>query len=330
MLVTRRTTLAGIGSAISYGFFGSGNAWAADPKIITLAGAGPQGRWFQEVSVYGKVLTQHLPGYTVNGVTGKGVSIGNIKRTEAGDIQGGRFFSFDLKEAVEKKGFFKGGDYSDVLVWMKLGTHLFRVVAPVKVKKYSQLKGLRVAIGQRGSGDDVMAKMILGAYGINESNTTFIYEGRETTFAAFINKQIDALAYFNARNNRGHYGPVFAARPLGTDVDFVVPDEDKSEAFVKSHPIFFIDSLGEPVFGRPHLKGIALYQGMIISKKLSDDLVYRMTSVIYSNWNTITDACPWFKAPGEASLKSASALRKILPYHPGAIRYYREKGVWDA
>jgi uncharacterized protein len=328
MTMTRRTTLAAIGAVSASTALGGIKAWAEDPKIITLAGAGPQGRWFQEASLFGKILTQNMPGYTVNGVTGKGVSIGNIKRIAAGDLQGGRFYSFDLQQAQAGEGLFTEGDYSDVVVWMKLGTHLFRVVAETDVKNFSQLVGKTVAIGQRGSGDDVMAKLILGAYGVDESNTKFLYEGRETAFAAFINQQIDAIAYFNARNNQGHYGPVFAARDLGSDIDFVIPDPDKNEAFTTQNPIFFVDTLGEPVFGRPDLPGIALYQGMAISKTLSDDLVYQMTDVIYSNWEGITEAAPWWKEKGEASLESASALNDILAYHPGAERYYRDKGVW--
>ena len=102
---------------------------AADPTIITLSGAGPQGRWFKEASLFGKVLSQKMPGMTVNGVIGKGVSVGNIKRIAAGKVEGGRFYLFDLENAYANKHQFQKGDYKNVVVWMKLGTHLFRVVA---------------------------------------------------------------------------------------------------------------------------------------------------------------------------------------------------------
>lgn len=303
------------------------SSYAADPNIITLSGAGPQGRWFKEVSIYGKVLTQKMPGLTVNGVIGKGVSVGNIKRTAAGKVDGGRFYLFDLQNALEKKHQFVEGDYSKVRVWMKLGTHLFRVVAKTSIKSFGDLKGHTVAIGVKGSGDDLIAKRILAGYGLNDDNTKFRYVGRKDGQSALANGQIDAIAYAYARNNQGHLGPIFAARKIGVDVDFVVPDEDKTQQFLASDKIFFLDTLGEPVFGRPNLKGIAFYQGMVIRADLSEDLVYKMTKTLYENWDDVLAGAPWWKAPGEASLESAPAIT-MGQYHPGAIKYYKEKGVW--
>lgn len=305
-----------------------GTARAADPNVITLSGAGPQGRWFKEVSIFGKVLTEKIPGLTVNGVIGKGVSVGNIKRTAASKIEGGRFYVFDLANAMKKQEQFAEGDYSNIRVWMKLGTHVFRVIAPTNIKTFSQLKGKTVAIGVKGSGDDLIAKQILAGYGLNDGNTKFQYVGRKDGQDALANGQIDAIAYAYARNNQGHLGPIFAARKIGVDVDFVEPDPDKTEAFLKTDKIFFLDKLGEPVFGRPNLQGIAFYQGMVIRGDLSDDLVYKMTKAIYENWDEILTSAPWWKDPGEASLESAPAIT-LAPYHPGAIKYYKEKGVWQ-
>jgi hypothetical protein len=303
-------------------------ALAADPDVITLSGAGPQGRWFKEASLFGKVLSQKMPGLTVNGVIGKGVSVGNIKRIAAGKVEGGRFYLFDLENAYANKHQFEKGDYSNVVVWMKLGTHLFRVIADKDIKTFSDLKGRTVAVGVKGSGDDLLAIRILGGYGIDDSNTKFQFVGRKDGQDALANGQIDAIAFAYARNNQGHLGPIFAARKLGEDVEFVSPDDDKNEAFLASDKLFFLDTLGEPDFGRPDLKGVAFYQGMAINKSLSEDLVYKMTRTLYENWPEVLLSAPWWDAPGEASLESAPAITTV-PYHPGAVRYYKEMGVWS-
>ncbi|MEX2531460.1 MAG: MBL fold metallo-hydrolase [Gemmatimonadota bacterium] len=77
---------------------------SGDPSIITLSGSGPEGRWFAETSLFGKILTREIPGLTVNGVIGKGVSIGNIRRIAAGAVEGGRFYLFDLQGAHAGEG----------------------------------------------------------------------------------------------------------------------------------------------------------------------------------------------------------------------------------
>lgn len=321
--------LSAIVAAFTTGAGTPSPSYAADPEIITLSGAGPQGRWFKESSLFGKVLTEALDDKpTVNGVTGKGVSVGNIKRIAAGKIEGGRFYQFDLENAHKATNQFKGGNYDNVLVWMKLGTHLFRVIADVSIKKFSDLKGKTVAIGVKGSGDDLLAMRILKNYGITADNTSFQFIGRSDAQNALANHQLDAIAMPYARNNQGHLGPVFAARPVGKSTDFAVPDADKNDAFLAADKTFFLDKLGEPVFGRPDLVGIAFYQGMAIRADLSEELVYRMTKALYENWDKVLQGAPWWDAPGEASLESAPAFTTV-PYHPGAIRYYKEKGVWS-
>ncbi len=328
MKITKIIAVAVAAVALSGGVtFSTGSALAADPEVITISGAGPQGRWFKEASLFGKVLTKALPGISVNGVIGKGVSVGNIKRTAAGKVQAGRFFLFDLENALKKKAQFQKGDYRNVRVWMKLGTHLFRVVAEKGIDTYSDLKGRTIAVGVKGSGDDLLATRVLAGYGINPSNTKFRYVGRKDGQAALANGQIDAIAFAYTRNNRGHLSPIFAARKIGVDVDFVKPDDKKSAEFLASDKTFFLDTLGEPGFGRPDLKGIAFYNGMVVSADLSEGLVYRMTKALFENWDEVLQGAPWWAEPGEASLADAPKIT-TAPYHPGAIRYYKEKGVW--
>jgi hypothetical protein len=299
------------------------------PAVLTLSGAGPQGRWFSEVAAIAAVLNDAMLGLTVNGVTGKGVSIGNIRRIQAGLVEGGRFYVYDLEDAHAGRGAFTGGRHDDVVVWMKLATNLFRVVAPVDVRRFSDLAGLRIAIGVAGSGDDEVARRILEGYGVTAANTSFQYLDRSEGQLAFSNGQVDAIAYAYTRNNRGHLGPVFAARPLGADVDFVRPDPDRTQAFLDQHRAFFLDTRGEPVFDRADLQGIAYATGLAIDRRLPDDLVHRMTRVVFDAWDDVLANAPWLDGPGEAGLDEATTMT-TLPYHPGAERYFRERGVWPA
>jgi len=316
-------------AAVAIMLFGdAGFALTGDPDIVTISGAGPEGRWFREASLFGKVLSQNQKQVTVIGVIGKGVSVGNIKRIAAGKVEAGCCYQFDLENAQKNLRQFVKGDYSNVRVWMKLGTHVFRVVAVKDIKKFSELKGRTVAIGVKGSGDDLLAMRILAGYGVNEGNTKFRYVGRKDGHAAFANGQIDAIAYAYGRSNQGHLGPIFAARKIGEDIDFVAPDPEKTNDFLAADKTFFLDTLGEPVFDRPKLQGIAFYQGMAIRADLSDELVYNLTKTLYENWDEILAAAPQWDAPGEASLESAPAITSV-PYHPGAVKYYKEMGVWS-
>lgn len=304
-----------------------------DTRLITLAGAGPQGRYFKEVSILSKVLTERLPGVIANGVIGKGMSVGNVKRVAAGRIDGGRCFRFDLENAYRREAHFAQKepivvDYDNAKVWMKLGTHLFRVVAVADIKRYSDLVGRSVVIGGRGTGEEVIAERIFKYFGVTRENTEFLYIERTDGQNALANRQIDAIAFAYSRNNRGHLSPIFAAREIGEEIDFVEPEQEGLEKLLASESAFVLDELGEPVFGRPSLRGIGFHQCLLIRGDLPDDLVYGMTKTLFENWDEVEESLPWWKEEGEADLESVAEM-KPLPYHPGAERYYRERGVWD-
>ena len=62
------------------------------------------------------------------------------------------------------------------------------------------------------------------------------------------------------------------------------------------------------------------------TSKLSDDLAYKITKAILENLGELGTMNPKFK---QWSLKGA-VRDPQLPFHPGAIKYYKEKGVWTA
>lgn len=304
-----------------------------DTRLITLAGAGPQGRYFKEVSILSKVLTERMPGVIANGVIGKGMSVGNVKRVAAGRIDGGRCFRFDLENAYRREAHFAQKepivvDYDNAKVWMKLGTHLFRVVAVADIKRYSDLVGRSVVIGGRGTGEEVIAERIFKYFGVTRDNTEFLYIERTDGQNALANRQIDAIAFAYSRNNRGHLSPIFAAREIGEEIDFVEPEQEGLERLLASESAFVLDELGEPVFGRPNLRGIGFHQCLLVRGDLPDDLVYGMTKTLFENWDEVEESLPWWEEEGEAELESVAEM-KPLPYHPGAEHYYRERGVWD-
>lgn len=303
-------------------------AAAADPEVVTFSGAGPSGRWFALASLYSKILDQAIPGTTFNGVTGKGISIGNLKRVNAGKVEAGFVHFYHLGFARNHQAMFADDDttYDKVLVWFDMAENFIRVIADTKYKRIGDLKGATISIGVRGSGDDEQCKLLLGAHGVTEENSSFQYTSRNDATAALAARQIDALCNSFTRNNRGHLQELLSARALGEEVDFLPPDEDAAKALVEKYPHFFIDREGEPVFDRPNLMGLGYKQGAVVNADLSDDLVYRMTKALFEHWGDVQEAAPYMK---EHSGVDRAVEITFLPYHPGAIRYYKEVGAWQ-
>jgi TRAP-type uncharacterized transport system substrate-binding protein len=66
-----------------------------------------------------------------------------------------------------------------------------------------------------------------------------------------------------------------------------------------------------------------LYNFAVVSKDLPDDLVYAIVKAFYANHDRLVEA----QASARESVVENLKHNEFLPYHPGALRYYREIGV---
>lgn len=68
------------------------------------------------------------------------------------------------------------------------------------------------------------------------------------------------------------------------------------------------------------------YPLFISTDKASDDLAYGLTKAVMENFEEIKDSGPSMSG----YQLSKQNLKWVMPYHPGAVAYYKEKGVWTA
>lgn len=64
---------------------------------------------------------------------------------------------------------------------------------------------------------------------------------------------------------------------------------------------------------------------LFASTETSDETVYQMTRALYENKQSLVAASPAFR---HFSRESMAKDLGLLEYHPGAIRFYREQGLW--
>ncbi len=62
---------------------------------------------------------------------------------------------------------------------------------------------------------------------------------------------------------------------------------------------------------------------LIASSELKEDIVYQLTRTLFENQSELASAHAKGKEP---NLKTA-VTGVSIPFHPGAIKYYREKGA---
>jgi TRAP transporter TAXI family solute receptor len=186
------------------------------------------------------------------------------------------------------------------------------------IKTLADLKGKSLSVGAPKSGTELNSRAILGAAGLSYKD---IGKLEYLPFAESVdlmkNRQL------NATLQSAGLG-VASLKDLSTSTDITVVSVPKET----------VDKLGPPFV--PVLIPANTYTGqdkdvptaavinyLVTSSAVSDDLAYEMTKLIFESLPELANS---HAAGKEIKLESA-AMGSPVPLHPGAIRFYREKGL---
>jgi uncharacterized protein len=212
------------GFVITYQYVG-----APPPNVVRIATGGKNGAYFSFAERYARLLA--ADGIALEVVPTAG-SVENFALLKKGDVslalvQGGSATQED-KESLQSLGslFFEP-------IWI-----FTRARQPVK--EFSALKGKRLAVGSEGSGTYLLARQLLSAAGIDESNTTLIRADSAASVAELSRGSIDA-AFFVASASAPLIREIQARR------EFQLVDFDRAAAYARWFPFLTAVTLAEGV-----------------------------------------------------------------------------------
>ncbi|MDH3671675.1 MAG: TAXI family TRAP transporter solute-binding subunit [Gammaproteobacteria bacterium] len=297
----------------------------ADAAKRIVFGGGPAGGTFQVVAnavqVYGPV--KEIKDFTVKAQSSAG-SVENLRKVNAGRSHMGVVYSGHVylgRNGQLKKDTRK---YEDVLAVAYLyGAPAQLVVrADSGIKSTKDLAGKKVGVGNAGSGAFANAELFfshLGVWDKIERNAM----GYNDAAAAFGNNQLDAFWLFTAFPS----GAVIMAAQTN-DIALVDLDKDAEESgFYKKYPYF--SKLAVPAgtykgvgATTPSFQDSTLW---VANSKVPDDVVYKLLATIYTD-EGLKHMVGQKKTFKEMSIKTG-ANGIVTPFHPGAAKFWKEKGV---
>lgn len=277
---------------------------------------------------FGSVLAQHATnnaGISVTGVVGAG-SKSNINELEDGNAE----LAFCQ---------------SDVMAYAYQGTNLFD--APVtcfstvaalyteqvqivtideSIKTVADLAGKKVSVGAAGSGVYFNAVDILSAYGIGELDADGKFTQIDATYQSF-GDSADALkdgkidAAFIVAG-----APTTAVTDLATtkSVYLVSLDDAHIDALLQKSPYYTKVTIAKDVYNlNVDVTTVAVGAVVLAQNDVSEDAIYAFTKDIFDNYQNLTANHAKY---AELSIEYASSITSV-PYHPGAAKYFAEKGI---
>jgi TRAP transporter TAXI family solute receptor len=186
------------------------------------------------------------------------------------------------------------------------------------IKTLADLKGKRLSVGAPKSGTELNARAILQGAGLTYKDLGKVeYLPFGESVDLMKNRQLDATLQSAGLG-------VAAIRDLASSVDIVVVEVPGS----------VIDKVGAPYVKATipantytgqmaDIQTAAVVNYLVTRSDLKDDLVYAMTKATFDNLPELAAA---HSAGKEITLDGALKGMPI-PLHPGAERYFREKGV---
>jgi TRAP transporter TAXI family solute receptor len=302
--------------------------WKPEIKFLKIGVSSAGGDWFRAGAKFSTMIPVALPEIAVSTVIGGGVV--NVSRIGKGEAQ----IAFALTPYPEQGYKGESKHYPTPLKNVRLiASNLGRTVTVAivvlkdsPIKSIHDLKGKRIVPGDRGWGTTELSEALMAGVGMppdkfKADGGTLSYTSITDRSKALQDKNVDAI-FIPAQVNFPDLMAVQQAhgiRVVGFPNDLVdrtlatMPGLVKSKIPKGLYGVVDDDNLASPGF----------LQQMIVDAGLSDELVYRITRLWWEKIKDIHEIAPGLD---QADVKMAME-HATIPFHPGALRYYKEIGV---
>jgi len=297
-----------------------GLAACSKSEQIRMATGGSTGTYYAYGSAVGQILGEKT-GISIT-VQSTGASKANIQLIDAGEVELAIVQNDVMDYAWRGVDLFNGEKINSFSSMAGLYAEVCQIVVnPASgIRTIADMKGKNVSVGDAGSGVEFNARQILEAYGI-----TFEQIGKQNlSFGA----SADAL-----RDNKidaffcvaGSPTPAIVDLATGKEIVILPIDDEHAAALIGNYPFYtkYPIPAGSYRGQNAAVQTVAVKATFIVSSKLPEDTVYKLTKSLFDNKPLIE------AAHGKGlELSHTYAVEGIsVPFHPGAARYFREIGV---
>ena len=301
--------------------FGASIASAADAARLTMATGGTSGVYYPLGGAISQVLTNKSGGAISITPQATGASGENMRLTHACDVRLA-ILQNDVADAAYKGLAPYKQKFSNVRAIARLYPEYLHVVATQDsgVKQMADFKGKKVSVGARGSGNEVNCRQLFGYFGLNYKNIEPIFLPYGETADQFKDRALDGFVFTIGTPN-----PAVQDITTSQKVTFVPLAGKEADEIVKAFPYLVKDSIPAKTYrGQDEaVPTLAVQAMLVVNKDMSDDVAYTITKLLFEN---IGDVAKAHNKGAEITLARA-ADGVTIPFHPGAEKYLKEKGV---
>lgn len=314
-------TLAGLSFGLS-----TSPAHAQQQTFITIGTGGVTGVYYPAGGAICRLMNKDRKEHGIRcSVESTGGSVYNVNALRSGDIEFGVAQSdWQFHGMKGTKAFEKQGPMAELRSVFSLHPEPFTILSrkEANVQSFDDLKGKRFNVGNPGSGTAASMDELLNAMGRNRSFFGLAGELKPDEHgAALCDNKIDGFFYGVGHPSANIQDPTTSCGAK------LVPITGKAvDKLVKENAYYaYAEIPGGLYANNPNaVKTYGVKATLVTSAKVSDKVVYTLVKSVFDNFDEFKKLHPAF-----ANLKPEDMIKagNSAPLHPGAEKYFREKGL---
>ena len=303
--------------------FGVAAGHAQDKKRMSIGTGGTGGVYYPLGGGLAAAISKYVPGVEATAEVTAG-SVANMQLIAAGKSE----LAFTMADTAWDA--YNGLDkFKD----KKVGLRTLAVFYPNRmhvvtvegtgINKFADLKGKRVSTGAPVSGTEVMANRLLEALGIGAGDFTRERLSVAESVNALKDGKIDAFFWVGGV-------PTAAVSDLASTPGKkikLIDHGDGADAMAKKYgPIYLKNKILANAYpGETHdTTNVDVWNLLVVPENMDEKLVYEITKTLFEKKDDLVKV---HKDAAFLDLANQMTGASPLPFHPGALRYLKEKGL---
>lgn len=316
---------AGLFAVLVVAVFAVMRADAAERRLIQIGAGGVTGVYYPAGGAICRLVNRETKRHGIRCAVLPSVgSAYNISAVQAGEMDIGLAQSdtqFHAYHGTER--FLAKGPYVKLRSLFSLYLEPFTVVARSDsgVREFVDLKGKRVNIGSPGSGQRATMEVLLKALDWSADDFGNAHEIKPAEQAqALCDNRIDVMVY-----TVGHPSGAIKQATAGCDSRLIEVTGPEIEALLRKYGHYQRATIPGGLYRgvKNDVRTFGVVATLIVDVGISETVAYELVRAVFQNFDEFKRQHPAFRSlqPKEMVFRGLTA-----PLHPGARKYYRERG----
>ncbi len=301
-----------------------GHTATAQEKFITIGTGGQTGVYFVVGQSICRLVNRGSADHGLKCTApSTGGSIANINAIKAGDMDMGVAQSDWQFHAYNGSSQFEGDKFDNLRAVFSVHGEPFTVVARADsgIESFDDMFGKRVNVGNPGSGQRATMDVVLGAMGKSDADFALASELKPAEQSAALgDNKVDAIIY-----TVGHPNGSIQEATSTVDAKLVNVTGDAIDKLVADNPYYAKATIPGGLYkgNDEDVQTFGVKATFVTSADVDEDVVYTVVKAVFDNFDRFKGLHPAF-----ANLKEEEMIADGLsaPLHPGAEKYYKERG----